>query len=200
MATLDWPLGRAFGPRHFTFGVRPSKSVFSGFFTRNVQSVSHLADRMVATVVLSKCEPVEGARREAFFMEVAEAGHWVRLSHLQRPEPNGTMRGTPTVLSSAAAGVRSITLQTTPGATLLAGDPLGVAQQLLLVGYAGAVANGAGQMTVPLALPTRKTATAGAGVAWAAPTGVFQLLTDAPMFGYGRQAWQDELELQFLEV
>lgn len=200
MATLDWPLGRPFGARHFAFGVRPSKSAFSGFFTRNVQSVSHLADRMLATVLLPKCEPLEGARREAFFMEVAEAGHWVRLSHLQRPEPGGTMRGTPSVLSASAAGVRSIVLQTTAGATLQAGDPIGIAQQLLLVGYAGAVADGLGQMVVPLVLPTRKPITAGAGVAWAAPTGVFQMLTDTAMFGYGRNAWQDELELRFMEV
>lgn len=200
MATLDWPLGRAFEPRRFVFGARTPKSAFSGFFTGQTQSISHLGDRLRATVTLAKCEPVEAARREAFFMELASAGHWVRLGHLQRPEPIGTLRGAPTVAAPAAAGSRSITVQGVVGANLAGGDPLGVPGQLLLTGHAGVFANGAGQLVVPLVLPLRVSVAAGAAVTWQAPTTTFQLATAGLEFAYGRQAWQDEVELSFVEV
>lgn len=200
MATLDWPLGRAFEPRRFVFGARTPKSAFTGFFTGQTQSISHLADRLRATVTLAKCEPVEAARREAFFMELASAGHWVRLGHLQRPEPLGSLRGAPTVAVGTADGGRAITVQSVAGATLAPGDPLGVPGQLLLTGYAGAVANGGGLLVVPLVLPLRVDVAVGAAVTWQAPTTTFQLAADSLDFAYGRQAWQDELELSFVEV
>lgn len=200
MATLDWPAGRAFEPRRFVFGGRTSRSAFTSFFTGQTQSVSHLADRLRAVVTLARCEPVEAGRREAFFLEACSAGHWLRLGHLQRPEPNGSLRGLPVIAASAAPGVRAVTVQTTPGATLAAGDVLGAAGQLLLTGFVGAVADGSGLMSVPLALPLRAPVVAGAAVTWAAPTTTFQIVEQSIDFGYGRQAWQDEIEVTLLEV
>lgn len=200
MATRNWPAGRAFEARRFVFGGRTPKSVFRGFFTGQAQSVGHLGDRLRATVTLAKCEPIEAARREAYFMEVSNTGDWVRLFHMQRPEPNGTMRGTPTAAVAALAGARSLTLQTTAGATLAPGDPIGLPGQLLLTGSDGSVANGSGVMVVPLAFPLRANVALGAAVIWQAPTTTFELVDDSVDFAYGRQAWQDEIELSFLEA
>jgi hypothetical protein len=200
MATLNWPAGRAFGARHYSFGVSTPKSAFAGFFTGQSQSISHLADRLRCTVLMPKCEPVDAARREAFFMEVGSAGHWVRMGHLQRTEPAGTLRGTPTLVANALAGARSISIQSVVNATLLGGDPLGAGGQLLFVGHAGAVADGIGVLVVPLVLPLRAALVEGAAVAWAAPTTTFQLVTDLALFRYGRARWAEELELEFAEV
>ena len=201
MSTLDWPALRAFGAARFSFGASTPKSAFAGFFDGQVQSISHLADRLRCTVSMTACNAADGATREAFFMEMASAGHWVRLSHLQRSEPRGSLRGSPTVASSGTAGTRTLLVQTVPGVTLVAGDALGAASgQLLLTGYAGGTANGSGVLSLPLVLPLRASLGAGTSLTWAAPTAIFQIDTDVTQFTYGRRAWQHPLELQFSEV
>ena len=60
--------------------------------------------------------------------------------------------------------------------TLLPGDWIGVGGNLLQCGYAGATANGAGAMSVPLTLPTQKAITAGAAVA----SGFYVYRVEAP--------------------
>lgn len=198
MATLDWPAGRAFQPRRCTWGAHSPGSAFDGFFSGTVLRTSHLADRMLASIAMPPCDAAEGARREAFFTEVVSVGHLVRMGHLTRLAPRGTLRGAPTVNVGANAGERSVTLAgAVPGATLLAGDPLGIAGQLLLTGYAGAVVDGSGVVVVPLVLPLLANLIAGAVAQWQAPTTTFQLLGETSQFGYGRGAWQAELELQF---
>lgn len=201
MATLNWPSGREFDPREFSFGVSVPKSRFGAFFSGQVQSVSHLAERLVATLTLPPCDGAAGARREAFFMEVMDRGHWLRLGHFQRPEPLGTLRGAPVLAAPAVRGATSIQVSTSPGATLLPGDPLGAASgQLLLTGYQGAVADGAGLMTVPLALPLRAVLALSTGLAWARPTATFELAGTSVDLAYGRGAWQRELQLSFREA
>jgi len=356
MATIDWPTDQvAFGVRRMQFGGAVSKSAFAGFFTGQTQSISHLANRLRCSVVLRACESVAAARREAWVLELLEAGHLVRLPHLQRLEPNGTLRGTPTVGANAARGARTITLAnsigydnlllrsqefdnaywtkqnctvtantaadstgavtldrvsrtatgnhylvagvttsshanktytfslelksgtltgdialrirdgsggeiavqsvtptSTPtrfsvtgtfgsspaaninvfvdpgndsgsagdtfevgnaqltqaassypyasGATLLAADPIGIGGQLLFAGYTGAVADGAGNMSLPLMWPLRADITVGAGVTWNKPTTTFQCPLSVAELQYGRALWQGEIELPFTEV
>lgn len=111
--------------------------------------------------------------------------------------------------ASGAASFAIDAVQFEPGPTatpyvglprLLPGDTLSVGGNLLLVGYAGAVANDAGSMTVPLQLPLRTAVTAGAAVTWAQPTGTFQLETDAVSLEYVPGNLQSGFELSFLEV
>lgn len=200
MATVDWPLGHAFEPREFVVGASVPKSAFAGFFTGSSQSVSHLADRLRISITLLPCSPDEGALREAFITELVSAGHWVRLWHMIRSVPRGTLRGSPTISANAAAGARSVEISTTPGATLLGGDMLGAAGQLLPVGYAGAVADGGGNIIVPLQIPLRLPVSIGQAVTWAAPTGTFQLALDQVDVSYARGRWQQPVQLPFREV
>lgn len=199
MAVIDFPAGEGFGVRSLRFSASTPKSAWTGFFTGQSQSISHLADRLRAVVTFPPCNPQNGALREAFFMEMASAGHWVRLSHW-RQVPFGTLRGTPTAPSGAAAGARTITVQGVAGDTLLGGDVLGCGNQLLQVGYQGAVANGSGVLSVPLVIPVRATITNGSAVSWQSPTGTFQLATDLLEFVIGRGGWQAALEVPFAEA
>lgn len=199
MATLDWPTTAAYVPREFTWGARSPKSRFVGFFTGNSQSVGHLADRLVARLVLKPASDADAAHREAFLMEAVSAGHLLRLGHLVRPVPRGTLRGTPQVGTAVLAGARQVTLQTTAGATLQAGDVLGAPQQLLIVGSAGATATGSGVATVPLALPLRLPLAGGTALTWQAPRGVFELVEQSFDFTYAGGRFQDSFSLSLLE-
>lgn len=200
MAIVDWPAALHFEPREVGIGPRVAKSAFAGFFTGQSTSISHLADRLQMTLTLRPCRPEHGAEREAFVNGLVSSGDWVRMGHPMRTVPRGTLRGSPTVAANAAAGARSFVLNGTPGETLLAGDMLEVADQLLPVAYAGAVVGGGGTATVPLQLPLRVALTTAQAVVWNGPTGLWQLAVDQLDLGYMRGQWQQAVTLPFREV
>lgn len=84
--------------------------------------------------------------------------------------------------------------------TLAAGDFIGIGGNLLQTAYAGATANDAGAMTVPLVYPVQKAISSGAAVTWAAPTGTWALDTDAIPFAYSARVLQGGIVLPFRQV
>lgn len=199
MAVIDLPSGPGFGVAQIVFNPTSPKAAWQALFTGQVQSISHLGDRLRATVRFRPCAPADGAVREAFFTGLLSTGDFVRLSHW-RTLPNGTLRGTPTVGAAAAAGARTLTVQTTAGATLLGGDMLGSNGQLLMTGHAGGTANGSGVLSMPLALPLRAALGLGAALTWQAPTGNFQLADAELGHVIGRAGWHAPLEVTFVEA
>ncbi len=111
MSTLDWPTGRAWMPTRLTFGASTPRSAWASFFTGQQQSISHFGDRLRIDMTLPPCTYEDAAYREAFLMQLASAGDWVRLWHMQRPVPAGDLRGSPVLAASAATGARTIQLQ-----------------------------------------------------------------------------------------
>lgn len=201
MAVLNWPPGRAFTPRLLTPGVRAPKTGWRSFFTGQFQGVGHLADRYRFAMVLPPCDAVDGQYREAFFFGMVSTGDWVRLPHLHRSAPLGSMRGLPVVALDTAAGARTVPITTTAGATLAGGDVLSSGNQVLMVAAAGAVASGLGLAQVPLVLPLAQPLAQGTAVNWASPTGTFQLAgVDALDVEYARGRWQAALELSFVQA
>ena len=87
MAILDWPTGKSWRPARMTFGASTPKSAWAGFFTGQSQSISHLGDRLRMEMTLPPCTQAEAGPREAFVMSLASTGDWVRLWHMQRPQP-----------------------------------------------------------------------------------------------------------------
>lgn len=199
MTVRTWPTGRHWLPADLSFGASTPKSAFVGFFTGNVQSVGHLSDRLRCTLSLPPCGPAIAQQREAWILSLLSTGDFVRLQHFQRSTPLGTMRGTPTVGLAALAGARTIRIQTTAAATLVAGDMLGIGTQLLMVDYAGATANGSGVMDVPLVLPLVQAVAVSDAVTWSAPTGQFQMVADSLMLSYLGRRNQARLELSFIQ-
>lgn len=199
-STIDWPADAALRPAAVTFGVRPVAARWEAVYTRQRQQASMLADRLTCSVSLPPCGAAQAGQREAWLAYLLEAAPWVRLRAFQRPVPLGTLRGTLTAAAQAPAGARTLVLNTgQPGATLQGGDVLGSGGRLLLVAYAGAVADGTGLMTVPLALPLRLTIAAGAAVTWSQPTGTFQVDSLAEL-QYTPGLVQQGFELAFTEV
>lgn len=201
MATLDWPTSEAFRPTAVKWGVRTPTSGWQAFYTGQSQKISHLGDRMRCSIYLPPVLRADLAgQREAFLEEVASAGHWLRLWHFARDVPAGTLRGGPVLNSLVQAAARTLLVQAAPGATLVGGDMLGCAGALLKVGAAGAVADGAGLMTVPLVLPCPLTLAAGAAVTWLRPTGNFELLQADRFADYGPARLQGPMQLDLLQV
>ena len=118
---------------------------------------------------------------EALFNLLAGGVDKLQLHRMDKPAPRGTLRGTPTLIGSHAQFAASLSVQTTAGATLLAGDMLGVAGQLLQVA-ANCTANGSGVATVPLVNRLRATVATGTAVMWDKPTALFRAEDTATAF------------------
>lgn len=140
--------------------------------------------------------PIEiTARNEAFINALRGQTNICYLWNMKQRMPLGTMRGTPTA-QAAAIGAQILSINTTPGATLNAGDMIGVSGLLLQVA-ADAVADGAGVMVVTLANRLRLAVTGGAAVTWDRPTAPFRKVSKASFqyfFGYAEGVSIDFVE------
>ncbi|MBJ2155262.1 hypothetical protein [Variovorax sp. IB41] len=143
------------------------------------QVVDRLNDRWSANLTLPARTHDDAAEVEAFRASMRGMTNWVDLYHLVRPEPRGTLRGTPTA-QAAAKGAGVITINTTPGATLLAGDMVGVSG-LLLQAQQKTVANGAGVLVLPIVNRLRFAIVGGAVVTWDRPSAPFRLIGGTPV-------------------
>jgi hypothetical protein len=199
MAILNWPAYRWASPATVRWAIQVQRAAWSAAYTGQAQRISHLADRIRVSMTMPVARDEAAAQREAFLLRLNRSGDWVRLWHFARPIPLGTLRGSPTA-SAATRGATSLTLQTTAGATLVGGDLLGVAGQIIQVAYPGATANGSGAIVVPLVSPLRVAVSNAAAVTWDKPTGTFQLLGADTGLDYIAPRRQLGLELQFLEV
>lgn len=137
-------------------------------FGGSEQVVDMLNDRWTFSLEFTPRKLRLAAPLEAFIASLRGQTNTVGLWHFARPLPAGTMRGAPVLAASAAQGAASISIQTAAGATLLAGDLVGVAGLLLMV-QSNALANGAGVMVVPIVNRLRLALSSGAAVAWDKP-------------------------------
>src|SRR5574341_369055 len=95
--------------------------------------------------------------------------------HFARSVPRGTLRGSPTVKTTATRGATSLVLQNASNnATLKAGDMIGCVGHLFQAAE-DCTAGDNGEITVPLVNRVRSTIAAGASVTWNKPTADFCL-------------------------
>lgn len=171
MTLIAWPTGLV--PRSFSLTLATVERAHQAPVGGSEQVVDLLNDRWMASLELAPRRRLDGGYVEGFVAGLRGMTNTVALWHMARPLPRGTMRGAPTVVGTHAQGSSTLALATTAGATLMAGDMLGVSGLLLMVRQA-CVANGAGAMTVPLANRLRTLVNDGALVTWDRPTAPFR--------------------------
>lgn len=173
MATLDWP--DALIPQRATIVSLGAGEQFKSPYNGTLQVVDYVAERWMLSVTLPQARRVNAGLVEAFFMRLRGGVNRVAAWHFGRPTPIGTLRGSPTLQSTVNRGATSIPVSNGgAGATLAAGDMLGLGGQLLMVAE-NVTFNGSGTATVPIVHRIRATINAGAAVAWNRPTAEFAM-------------------------
>jgi len=187
-----------FKPDGFALRQSTTQRAHSSPFGGSEQVVDLLNDRWIANVSLPLRLHRDAAEVEAFVASMRGMTNTVNLYHFVRKVPRGTMRGTPTTINNPAAqGSASLLIAATVGATLLAGDLIGVSGLLLQVAD-DCVANGSGNITVPLVNRLRKSIPAGTAVVWDKPTAPFRMMsTPAVQYVPG---YAEGVSLDFAEV
>lgn len=173
MATFPWPENeRGFHAEDYV--EEPEWDVEIAY-SRNgrVTTASLPGMRWVTTVKFAEDSMpnlVYRRRLEAFLMKLRGGANRLALWHLLTPEPMGTMRGSPTLAATAAAGAFSCSITGVPGTTLLRGDRIGIGGQRVMV-TADASLNG----TVEFEPALRAAASSGSAVVWDKPTSIYVL-------------------------
>lgn len=175
MSDFNWPNLAAFTPRRFQMLVVSNTRSFPSPYTQGVQVIDLMADFWQVQLEMTPGnDPIVGGQIEAFFDRLKGAANRILLWNLKRPAPLGTMRGTPTLAASALQLANTASIQTTAGATLLAGDMIGIGGQLVR-NLVDATADGSGLLGVEFAPRLRAAKASGTAVTWDKPTSAFRI-------------------------
>jgi hypothetical protein len=177
MASLGtWP--STIRPRTCRFEFVTNQIVNESPFNSYQQVVDRLNDSWACHLTLPVRRHAQAAEIEAFLANFRGQVNWISLWHFVRPAPRGTLRGTLLTSGTQAQGASSLVLSGgTAGGTLLGGDLLGAGSQLIMVAPAGATADGAGNITVPLVNRLRAAIATAQSVTWDKPSAPFRLLS-----------------------
>lgn len=204
MTIYAWP---GWCVSRFEMRIIPNTRVFVSPLTQGVQAIDLLGERwQISLDTTPGVVIVDGAAREAFFDRLKGPVNRIAMWNLRLPVPRGTLRGGATVrvvnaslvtvtvvnaslivvtvitggpqLTSAVAVLAgSAPITYAQGATLLAGDMIGINGQLVRV-MADATADAAGQLVIEFLPRLRAAAAAGLVITWDRPTAVFMLKAD----------------------
>lgn len=165
MSTIAWPDWLRVGPVDYAieFDVQISVSRNGRVFTYGLPGARWTAQVRFEAELEMMARPAI----EALVVSLEGGANRLQMHHHARPVPNGTLRGSPTVATTAAAGAYSVPLANCNG-TVKAGDLLGIASQLVMV--MADASPSAGNMTVQIKPALRVAATAGSAVVWNKPT------------------------------
>jgi len=142
---------------------------FRSPFTGSLQAVSFVGEYWAINVSFSGEGRVRAnsGELEATLMYLAGGVNQVDIFHWARPQPRGTMRGSPTVQTVASRGDATLVLTVASGATLLAGDLFHAGSQVFMVRTnCTAVST---TLTVPLVNRVRGTIAQASPVLWDRP-------------------------------
>lgn len=185
MATYSWPTGQI--PTRCILSSMAAGESFRSPYNGTAQFVDFVAERWMLSVTFPPAPVEETGAIEGFFLRMTGGRHRVNAWHFARPVPNGTLRGTLSLASSAARGDTSLRITGSSG-TLKAGDMLGCGGQLFMVAEDVTVS---GSTYVQMVHRVRGTIASGSSVTWDYPTGQFVMpsytagVTYSPAFSEG---------------
>lgn len=168
MATINWPNAVRVGSSDY--GIEFDVQIVT---TRNgkIYTYGLPGARWVATLTFPN-DVEQGLRPqlEALIVSLEGGANRLALPHFGRPVPNGTMRGTPTLVSAHSAGAKQLNLSNVNG-TVKAGDIIGVPGQILMVMSDASPTSGS--MTVQTRPALFSGYSSGTAVTWNKPTSLW---------------------------
>lgn len=173
MTTIAYPYTGPFRAAALDWWLEDNIIVSRSPMTGSIQTMEFPGALWMVNLTLPAATHADRADVEGFFAGLRRSNR-LALWHLQRPEPRGTLRGTPTVGTGGAAwGATSIPISGAVGATILRGDLFGIRGQLVMATAPVTLSGGTG--TLAFSPPLRQAVTAGTSIVWDKPTTTFVL-------------------------
>lgn len=207
MSFYAWP--SVFHCTRFEMRLLPNTRIFTSPYSLATQTLDLLGERLTISLDLAPTSnPVHGAAREAYFNRLKASANGISIGHQRLKAPQGTLRGavaatwknssgaTATWKNSSGATATWMAgnpivafdipqlantgyIRTLPGATLMAGDWIGLGGQLVQI-MTNATADGTGLMAIEFQGRARALIPAGTQIFWDAPTSNFILKPGTP--------------------
>lgn len=162
----DWDYPTTLIPRQMEWRTLKAGVQHASPLDGSTEAVEFPGARWALSLTLPQRRAIHGGEAEAFFGRLAGGVERVRIWHFLRPQPRGTMRGTPTLAAAAVRG--DLTLQINTTGTLKAGDLFKVGGQVCMAFQDCAPVGGV--LTVQLVQRVRSALANGAAVLWDKPT------------------------------
>lgn len=207
MSTYDWPTERIFVPQQFAWGATERiAEAPSGYTGANVTGEVPFAYRYRVSVAWAPASDMAVQMQRIGFAAKIRRSHRIRIPHFGFARsgfvPYGTLRGTPTVASTAAKGAASISVTTsTSGHTVAIGDLLGLTTSagLQVVTVTAAAAASGTALTVAFEPPLRAAVSGGSSVTWSKPAPTF-MLAGSDWSASFRPGEASPISLEFVEM
>jgi hypothetical protein len=177
---MDWPTSLI--PAACSVALKKISVQWRSPLNGNLQAVEIPGERWTMSLQLPARKLKNSGEAEALLAYLAGGQNQINVWHFARPVPRGTITGSPTVSGGASRGDQQMTLTTTTGYTLLAGDLFKAGGQLFQV--RSDVTASAGSMTVLLVNRVRAAISNGAGVTLDTPKIAMVCTSDANAVTY----------------
>jgi hypothetical protein len=180
MAAITLPTTRGFVPSQFVLTLRSSfaesRSPYSGYLQTVEFAGSSFWTARITWPARSTSSEAYAAAIEGLVHRLRSRVDTLSLWDIRRPAPLGTMRSSPVLNGNVSQYAGTIGIRSAAaGATLLAGDKIGMSGQLHTVTQ-DATANGSGVFSnVTIDPPVRAARSDGAIITWDKPTANFVL-------------------------
>lgn len=197
MAVYVFP--ESLGPNSFGMQMVGNVMVNQSPMNKAVQRVEFAGDLWLVRAEFPPMGREEFRPVRAFFNRFRGMAHTLRIWDLAHPEPYGTLRGAPTLALAAVEGANQVVIAGAAGATLIAGDMIGITLSTGVVQLCEtAAASGTGTITVDITPPLRRSAAFGAAVVWNRPK--VDVILTTPPFGIDIVAVADGFTFEAIEV
>ncbi len=196
MTTYLWPW--RLWARGWALTWDANDAVYESPYSRVQQVVELGGERLRLSMSFAPLDALAARGVEGFLAGLRGRAHTVAVWDMRRGggEPRGSLRGAPTLQMPHASGARVITLYSTAGATLHAGDMLAVGPHLCVV-TRDSVADANGWLPAPIFPRLPFAAPAGTPVTWHYPCGRFRVAESVPSLQHepGRHAGAWSIDL-----
>lgn len=175
LAVIAWPDTALMCPFRVEWMLSDPALLNRSQFSGAVQTAHDPFPRWMVTTTFNNEENDLQRERFAFFAKLSGRSKRVTMWQHEKPQPAGTMRGTPTLTNTAPQLAESIDITGVTGETLLPGDMLKIGNQLVTVVDGGTFS--ANALTVTIAPRLRQSVPLGVSVEWDKPTAQFIMTT-----------------------
>jgi hypothetical protein len=169
MASITFPTLSIDAPGSISLSLVSDVQLLESPLDKTVQTIAKPGARWKASFNYSNLPEADASILQAFLVKLRGRLNTFPFFPFEQPQPIGTQRGAPVVDGAHPAGSTLIDLRdVTNGATLLAGDFVGLGTQLCMVAEDVTFSGTTG--TIEITMPMRKALADGDDLVWDRPT------------------------------
>lgn len=179
MSTYTWPTDAVLEPQVFTWGAIEQVGETVSPYTGTAQTAEvPFSYRWRVTLGWPPTSSHADQHSRMGFVAKIRRSHRVQIPCFSLQAPAGTLRGSPTVTTTAAQGATSIAITPTSGTTVLRGDLIGLTTAIGLQVVMVTANTDLSAASMPFEPPLRAAVAAGSAVAWDKPAPKFRLASN----------------------